>query len=114
MTTLSPNESRTLLLDDKQVVQRINRLAFQIYEDNSSETEIVFAGIIKSGYQLATQLKSAIEKISPLKITLTEVHLDKHSQNTKVTLSTDLDSFQGKVVILIDDVLNSGKTMMYA
>ena len=54
-------ESRTLLLDEKQVSQRINRLAYQIYEDNASEEEIIIAGIMKSGFLLAEKLSSAIK-----------------------------------------------------
>ncbi len=107
-------DPRTLLLDGKQIRQRIDRLAYQIYEDNATEKEIILAGIVNSGYQVAISLKRALENICELKISLAEVQLDKHSQNSKVTLSVRRDDLQGRVVILIDDVLNSGKTMMYA
>lgn len=111
----SPGESRTLLLDEKQVLQRVNRLAYQIYEDNSSEAEIVLAGIAKSGYLLCERIASALQKISPLKVILAEVVIDKHSQESKeVKVSLPKAQLKGKVIILIDDVLNSGKTMMFA
>lgn len=109
------NEPRTLLLNGKQVEQRINRLAYQIYEDNANENEIVLAGIMKSGYQLCEKIASAIRNISPLNVLMAEVHVDKHSQvNTDIFISLKKDQLFGKVVILIDDVLNSGKTMMFA
>lgn len=108
-------ESRTLLLDEKQVSQRINRLAYQIYEDNASEEEIIIAGIMKSGFLLAEKLSSAIKDISPLKVFLVEVNIEKHSLvNTEISLSIEKGKLQGKVVILVDDVLDSGKTMMYS
>ncbi len=108
-------DSRTLLLDEKQVLQRINRLAYQIFEDNSKETEIVLAGIVKNGYLLAEKIASVLISISPLKISLAEVLVDKHSQvNKDISISINKKDLQGKVVILVDDVLNSGKTMMYA
>ena len=108
-------DSRTLLLDEKQVLQRINRLAYQIFEDNSKETEIVLAGIVKNGYLLAEKIASVLKSISPLKISLAEVLVDKHSQvNKDISISINKKDLQGKVVILVDDVLNSGKTMMYA
>ena len=109
------NETRTLLLNGKQVEQRISRLAYQIYEDNAMETEIILAGIVKSGYQLCEKIASNIRTISPLNVILTEVKVDKHSQlNTDILISLNKDQLKGKVIILVDDVLNSGKTMMFA
>ncbi len=108
-------EQRTLLLDDKQISQRLNRLAWQIYEDNISESSIVLAGIMKNGFIVAEKIAELLRKISPLNIILAEVHVDKHGQSDKeITLSVKQDLLSGKSVILIDDVLNSGKTMMYA
>ncbi len=112
---ITMNESRTLLLNDKQIRQKINRLAYQVYEDNASEKEIILAGIMKSGFQLCEIIASIITSISPLKVTIAEVHIDKHSKvNTDATISINKDQLNGKVVILIDDVLDSGKTLMYS
>ncbi len=109
------NDSRTLLLNEKQVLQRVNRIAYQIYEDNSDEQEIILAGIAKSGYLLCEKLAQAIQTISPLKVLLTEVIVDKHSQvNKEISISLNREQLQKKVIILVDDVLNSGKTLMYA
>ena len=109
------NDPRTPLLDEKQVKQRINRIAYQVYEDNALEKEIVIAGIMKSGYQLAERIASILSEISPIKILLAEVHINKHSHvNTEISLSIDRKLLQGKVIILVDDVLNSGKTLIYA
>lgn len=109
------NNTRTLLLTEKQVLQRVNRIAYQIYEDNSDEQEIILAGIAKSGYLLCEKLAQAIQTISPLKVLLSEVIVDKHSQvNKEISISLNREQLQKKVIILVDDVLNSGKTMMYA
>lgn len=106
---------RTLLLNEKQVLQCINRIAYQIYEDNSDEKEIILAGIAKSGYLLCEKLALTIQTISPLKVLLTEVIVDKHSQvNNEISISLNREQLQKKVIILVDDVLNSGKTLMYA
>jgi pyrimidine operon attenuation protein/uracil phosphoribosyltransferase len=107
-------EQRTLLLDDKQINQRLNRLTWQIYEDNVNESSIVLAGIMKNGYLVAEMIAELLRKISPLKVILAEVHLDKHSQNKEIRISIDEKEFSQKSVILVDDVLNSGKTIMYA
>ena len=108
-------ETKTPLLDKKQIEKRINRIAYQIYEDNFEEKEIVIAGIAKSGYQVAQKIVKALNKISDLKTTLIEVTLDKHNQVKRdVTLSVPEDDLKNKVIILVDDVLNSGKTLIYA
>jgi pyrimidine operon attenuation protein/uracil phosphoribosyltransferase len=113
--TLKTEEARTLLLSEKQVMQRINRLAYQIYEDNAREKEIVLAGIVRRGYLLAELIAEALKRISPLKITLTELIIDKHGQaNGAISVAAGLEKLQGKAVILIDDVIDSGKTMMYS
>jgi pyrimidine operon attenuation protein/uracil phosphoribosyltransferase len=106
---------RTLLLNENQAVQRINRLAYQIYEDNAIEKDIVLAGIMKNGFSLCEKIAVVLRAISPITVVTAEVHVNKHSQvNDEVVVSISKDKFENKVVILIDDVLNSGKTMLFA
>jgi len=108
-------ETKTALLDKKQIEKRINRIAYQVYEDNFEEKEIVIAGIAKSGYQVAQKIEKALNKICDLKTTLIEVTMDKHNQVKRdVTLSAPESELKNKVIILVDDVLNSGKTLIYA
>lgn len=106
-------ESQLLILDKKQIQQKINRIAYQILEDNLNEKEIVLAGIWDRGYKLAVRLKKVLTKISDLKITMLKVELDRVA--SKLIASTDLDEshWKNKVIILVDDVLNSGKTLAY-
>jgi len=106
-------ESQLLILDKNQIQQRINRIAYQILEDNLDEQEIVLAGIWDRGYKLALRLKDVLTKISDLKIVMLKIELDR--LNSKLVANTDLDEshWKNKVVILVDDVLNSGKTLAY-
>lgn len=106
-------ESQLLILDKKQIQQKINRIAYQILEDNLNEKEIVLAGIWDRGYKIALRLKKVLSKISDLKITMLKIDLDRVS--SKLVANTDLDEshWKNKVIILVDDVLNSGKTLAY-
>ncbi|MES2458282.1 MAG: phosphoribosyltransferase family protein [Bacteroidota bacterium] len=106
-------DSQLLILDKKQIQQKINRIAYQILEDNLDEKEIVLAGIWDRGYKLALRLKKVLSKISDLKIIMLKIDLDRLS--SKLIANTDLDESQwrDKVIILVDDVLNSGKTLAY-
>lgn len=106
-------ESHLLILDKNQIQQRINRIAYQILEDNLDEQEIVLAGIWQRGYKLALRLQEVLLKISDFKIVMLKIDLDR--LNSKLVANTDLDQshWKNKVVILVDDVLNSGKTLAY-
>ncbi|MGF1923477.1 MAG: phosphoribosyltransferase family protein [Bacteroidia bacterium] len=106
-------ESQVLVLDKNQIAQKINRIAYQILEDNLEEKELVLAGIWDRGYKLALRLKSVLEQIASFKVTMLRVDLEK--LNSKLVSKTDLpeSEWKGKVIILVDDVLNSGKTLAY-
>jgi pyrimidine operon attenuation protein/uracil phosphoribosyltransferase len=106
-------ENQVLILNRQQIDQKINRIAYQILEDNLNEKEIVLAGIWDRGYKLALRLKTVLESISAFKVTMLRVDLEK--KNSKLVAKTDLgeSEWKNKVIILVDDVLNSGKTLAY-
>lgn len=106
-------ETQVLILDQKQIAQKINRIAYQILEDNLDEKEIVLAGIWDRGYKLALRLSAVLKEIASFKVTLLRIDLEK--QNSKLVSKTDLEEseWRNKVIILVDDVLNSGKTLAY-
>ncbi len=103
-----------LILNEKQVTQKIRRIAFQIYENNFSEKEIWIAGIFKQGYFFAQLLSKEIEKISKIKVNLIKIKLDKSNPaDSDIKLDVSEPDCGQKCVILADDVLNTGKTLMY-
>jgi pyrimidine operon attenuation protein/uracil phosphoribosyltransferase len=108
-------DTKTIILDKIQVAHRINRIAYQVYEDNVDEKEIIVAGIAKSGFIFAEKIVEVLKKISPLKIQLIEVVVEKHSRDkNELKLSLSGEQLKEKVIILVDDVMNSGSTLMYA
>ena len=105
---------KTLILEGAQVKQKIRRMAFEIYEHNFKEKSVVLAGIDGQGYVLAKLLAKEIENISPLQVKLVKVSLDKFApQQSDVTLDCDLKDLKKKCIILVDDVLNTGRTFAY-
>ena len=106
--------SRTLILNSRQIEQKINRISYEIYENNYSEKEIVLAGIAPNGYELAQRIGEVLESISPIKIRLVKLAVDKEAPyDKKVKASAAIKNTEDKVIIVVDDVLNSGKTLMY-
>jgi len=106
---------KTLILSAKQVEQKIQRIAHQILEKNYDEKEIVLIGIANRGYLLAEKIYTTLQSITEIKVTLhkLKLHKDKPLEND-VNFSTDLEYLNNKSIILIDDVLNSGRTLIYA
>ena len=108
-----PN-SKTLILSNRQIQQRIDRIAYQIYENNYQEKEIIVAGIAKNGYTLAERISEKLREISPIKVKLAEVTMNKKEPlSGKVKVNLPEKELKAKVVIVVDDVLESGRTMIY-
>ena len=87
-------------------------MAFEILENNFGETGFILAGIRESGTVIARAIQILLKEISGLETELITVNLDKKNPR-EVTLSHPVN-LQQQVIILIDDVSNSGKTLLYA
>ena len=106
---------RTKILDKNQLQQKVNRLAWQIYERNHMESEIVIVGIQKRGVELAKRISKVISSISDIKVIEATVSIDKDNPyDSDLVFNLTETDIENKVVVLVDDVLNSGKTLMYA
>ena len=106
--------SKTQVLTAKQINQRIDRLAYEIYENNYQEKSIILAGIEGRGSEMAQLLVSKLREISPIEVTPITIKVNKRSPvDSEPELSIENDQLKDQVVILIDDVLNSGKTLIY-
>jgi pyrimidine operon attenuation protein/uracil phosphoribosyltransferase len=106
--------SKTLILNSKQIQQKINRIAYQIYENSYDEKEIIIAGIDGNGYLLASRIVDVLKGISKIKIKLIQIKIDKKDplgKDIKILLTEK--EMTNKVIVLVDDVLNSGKTLIF-
>jgi|SRR5690554_853740 len=103
----------SLILNKKQIAHKIKRMAYQVYETNVDETEVVIAGIKENGYILAQKIKTEVERISPIKVTLCEVIIDKKDPTNPITTSLSANEYTNKSLLLVDDVLHSGTTLIY-
>ena len=102
------------ILDSNQINQKILRLSWQVFEDNFSEKEIVLVGIGEQGLLIAEQVKFHLNTISKLKTTVFRIDVDRDKPFNKVITELTENDYMNKVIILIDDVLHSGKTLTYA
>ena len=103
------------ILTHRQIEQKIKRLAYEILENNYKEKEIILAGINNNGVGFARLLEQQLKAISEIPITLTRIRLSP-ANPLKEDITLDLESkyVKNKVIIIVDDVANTGRTLFYA
>ncbi len=106
-------DKKLLILNQQQMQQKIDRIAYEILEDNFDEEEIWIAGILPRGNHIAARIKKVLDNIAPFKSKLITIGLDKQSSSLKANIDFDVKDCSNKAVILVDDVLNGGKTLAY-
>ncbi len=105
---------KTLILNKTQILQKSRRIAYQIIEDNFEEKHVVLVGIADRGYTFAQRLQKIIEEIAPEKeIELIKVNIQKEKRSLEAITDKDVEIAKNKTVIIVDDVLNSGRTLAY-
>ena len=105
--------SQNTILNHQEIAHKIKRIAYQIYETFVDEKEIVIAGIAENGYVFAEKIAETLQSIAPIKVILCEVFIDKENPNKEITTSIESSRYINKGLILVDDVLNSGTTLVY-
>jgi len=105
--------TKNTILSHKEIEHKIKRIAYQIYESNVDETEIVIAGIESNGYILAKKIKQQLDQISEIESTLCKVKINKEVPTEPITTSVKKEDYTNRSIVLIDDVLNSGSTLIY-
>jgi pyrimidine operon attenuation protein / uracil phosphoribosyltransferase len=103
------------ILTQAQIQQKVRRIAYAIYENNFDEKELWLVGIQGQGWRFAGMLQEVLQEISPLKVSLIRLELNKQAPlQAEILLHGAPDSLQDKSIILTDDVLNTGRTLAYS
>jgi pyrimidine operon attenuation protein/uracil phosphoribosyltransferase len=103
------------ILTNQQVAPILKRIAYQIVESNSAAKEIFLVHIEGQGKALADIIEKELETITSQRITRTGIQINKSNPSIETTqLNTMVKPSQNAGLVIIDDVLNSGKTMMFA
>ena len=106
--------NKNIILTNQEIEHKIKRIAYQIYETFVDEEEIVIAGIATNGFTFAKKIAQALETISSLKVSLCEVQINKQNPELPIHTSLSKEQYSNKGLVLVDDVLNSGTTLIYA
>lgn len=103
---------RKYILSKEVVAKKLRRLALEVVENNYDEPQLILVGIRENGMVIANEISEYLKEIFNGEITIIELSLNK-KRPEEVTLNRAID-FNDKAVLLIDDVANSGSTMLYA
>lgn len=107
--------TRTRILDSWSIEQMTRRIAHQIFENHYREKELVLVGVSGLGNDIASLLEKELKAISSLSLVRYEIALDKKNPlRGERSFSGELSDLKNKTVFLVDDVLNSGRTLSYA
>lgn len=105
---------KTIILNNEQIQHKTRRIAYQIYESNINEKEVILAGIKENGFIFAKKIKEVLTEISPMEVNLCEIIIDKKKPREPIATSLEASEYKNKSLVLVDDVLNSGTTLIYA
>jgi pyrimidine operon attenuation protein/uracil phosphoribosyltransferase len=103
---------KNYILTPEVAAKKLRRMAYEILENNFGEKDFILAGIRENGTVIARNIQSLLKEISDFSTELVTVNLDKNKPQV-VSLNKQL-SLTNKIILLIDDVCSSGKTMLYA
>lgn len=106
---------RSLILNSKQVAQKLVRIAHEIHENHYKEKEIVIIGVRGKGSEVAERLGDLLKGIADSLVSVEHIELNKDKPlSGPISFTGELMTIKNKCVVLVDDVLNSGRTLIYA
>ena len=101
------------ILNTNQIKKIVKRIAYQIHENNLDYPEIILIGVHKNGYTLAEKINKELKQISKSNIKLVSIKINKKNPLEEIELDCKKEYLKNKVIVLVDDVLHTGKTLIY-
>ena len=107
--------TKVKLLDSTKTLQKLKRMAYEIFEQNFEEQEIIIAGIAGQGNQAAQLIVGFLREITSVKISHAVIHIDKSlDYQSDIEIKSEVDTFKKKSVVIVDDVLHTGRTLAFS
>ena len=107
-------ENINKIMDANDIHKTVKRIAYQIYETHFEDSQLILAGIAHNGVILAKRIREELDKISDIDVIFMEIKVDKKNPINPIVLSKKLEVCENNSVVVVDDVLNTGSTLIYA
>jgi pyrimidine operon attenuation protein/uracil phosphoribosyltransferase len=105
-------QTKKYILSAETAAKKLRRMALEVFEQNYDAEELVLIGIKENGYIIANKISDYLKEVFTGQINIVALGMDK-KKLAVVTMDPELE-FSNKTILLIDDVANSGRTMLYA
>lgn len=105
-------QTKNCILNKQAIAQKMKRMALEVAEQNLDEKELIIAGINGNGEIVAKILTEELNKIHSFQIQTITIHINK-KEPQQVSLKEPIN-FDNKSIIIVDDVANTGRIIMYA
>ncbi|MDA0936079.1 MAG: phosphoribosyltransferase family protein [Bacteroidetes bacterium] len=107
-------ENINKIMDAGDIAKTVTRIAFQIYENHFEEKKLIIAGITDNGVILGKRIRDELKRISEIEVVFIEIKIDKKNPRNPIKLSQDIGICKHQSIVVVDDVLNTGSTLIYA
>ena len=108
------DKEKKQILNSGEIRQKLKRIAYEIYEQNYDAQDILIAGIDEMGFKLSELIMADLEKICNIALHLVRIDIDKEATSQPKVEFSEIPELSNFTLIVVDDVLNSGKTMLHA
>ena len=106
---------KKIILNSEDIINKIKRISFEIIEKNLNESEIYLVGLMPNGKYLSENISKYISENSNINVNLIFIKMDNKNVTLKeITSEIDLKDLNKKIIVFVDDVMNSGTTLIYA
>ena len=108
------SENINKIMDANDIHKTVKRITYQIYETHFEDSQLILAGIAHNGVILAKRIRKELQKISDIDVIFIEIKVDKKNPINPIVLTKKLEVCENNSVVVVDDVLNTGCTLIYA
>ncbi|MFL2586555.1 MAG: phosphoribosyltransferase family protein [Flavobacteriaceae bacterium] len=103
-----------IILTPEQIENKLERIAYQILEANGDNQTIIIAGVVSNGFAVAKRIIHHLKANSSKEILSCEIIINKKNPRNPIQTTLTSNDYKDKSVVLVDDVLHSGTTLIYA
>ncbi len=101
------------ILNKAEIQDKIKRISYEIYEENFESKSLIICGIEKNGSEIARKVIKELKSICNIKIEFISISLNKKNPLNSIKIESSKNKIKDKPIILIDDVSNTGKTLIH-
>ena len=105
------------VLDSAAIERALARIAHEIIENTADSREVILVGILRRGLPLAERIADNIRRFSELSVTVASLDTAPYRDDRRddgARGGNELPDSEGKTVVLVDDVICTGRTVRAA